>query len=176
MELLLPTTLRRRNQKAFLTAVIAPLNSLYRDTLYKMQHTCQVIYLEKMLNEHYTVVGYDPTNHEATKLIYIEDAPRPPYKYIYLQEEIEFQGKPYLYLNSGVGNPNTDLINNVTDEFGDEVPNWFTSGGIVYLTGDTIYNDFVVYVPINLTFDEIKMRALIDYYKLAGKKYTIEID
>jgi hypothetical protein len=78
-------------------------------------------------------------------------------------------------LNSGVGDSNW-ANGFVTDEFGDEVKNWFTSGEKVYLTGDTIYNDFVVYVPTTLTFDEIKLRALIDYYKLAGKKYTIEIN
>jgi hypothetical protein len=33
--------------------------------------------------------------------------------------------------------------------------------------------DFIVYVPFSLNFDINEMKALINYYKLAGKRYSI---
>jgi hypothetical protein len=35
--------------------------------------------------------------------------------------------------------------------------------------------DFIVYVPFTLVFDENEMRAIIDLYRLAGKRYAIEL-
>lgn len=35
--------------------------------------------------------------------------------------------------------------------------------------------DFIVYVPSGLIFDENEMRAIIDLYRLAGKRYAIEL-
>lgn len=34
--------------------------------------------------------------------------------------------------------------------------------------------DFIVQVPVGLVYDNYQMRALIDYYKLAGMRYKIE--
>ena len=143
IELLMPTFLRQPIMFAYLNSIIKPLDSLYVDTLYKMQHTCQVIYLEKMLNEYFAVVGYDSQNHEATKVVFIDDAPKPPTKYIYLKQEIP--PKEYLYLRTQ------------------------------YLTGDVDHIDFIVHIPSSFVFVEDKLKAIIDYYKLAGKKYKIEI-
>ncbi len=141
----LPIDWRQKRTTWFLNSIIKPLDSLYVDTLYKMQHTCQVIYLEKMLNEYFVVVGYDSQNHEATKVVFIDDAPKPPMQYIYLQPEIQFSNKPYLFL------------------------------GIKYLTGDFDHIDFIIHIPSSFVFVEDKLKAIIDYYKLAGKKYKIEI-
>lgn len=143
IQMFLPINLRQPNQTAFLNSLIKPLNILYADTLYKMQHTCQVMYLEKMLNEYFSVVGYDSQNHEATKVIFIDDAPKPPTKYIYLSQEIP--PKDYLYL------------------------------GKQYLTGETDHLDFIIHIPSSFVFVEDILKAIIDYYKLAGKKYKIEI-
>ena len=41
--------------------------------------------------------------------------------------------------------------------------------------GATVQVDFIVYVPSSLSFDENEMRAIIDLYRLAGKRYTIVI-
>ncbi|SNA83460.1 conserved hypothetical protein [Flavobacterium psychrophilum] len=143
IQLFLPIDWRQNKQTSFLNSIIKPLDSLYVDTLYKMQHTCQVIYLEKMLNEYFAVVGYDSQKHEATKVVFIDDAPKPPTKYIYLNQEIP--PKDYLYLRRQ------------------------------YLTGDTDHIDFIIHIPSSFVFVEDKLKAIIDYYKLAGKKYKIEI-
>ena len=63
VQLLLPTFLRKPQQTAFLNATIAPLETLYSETMYKMQHNGQVIYLEKVLNEFCDVAGYNSQNH-----------------------------------------------------------------------------------------------------------------
>lgn len=47
--------------------------------------------------------------------------------------------------------------------------------GMVYLDRENETNaDFIVKIPVTIEFDEPRLRALIDFYKLAGKKYIIE--
>lgn len=141
--MLLPISLRKERTLAFIEVLIAPIDQLYQDILYKMQHTCQVIYLEKLLNEHFEVVAYNDRNHENTKAIYITDSPKATVQYIYLDQEIPPNN--YLYL------------------------------GMKYLSGSDIQYDFIVHIPLIYSFEEPKIRAIIDYYKLAGKKYLIQV-
>jgi hypothetical protein len=70
---LVPTFQRRVNTVLWLRALLAPLDWLKSDILYRMQHDCRVIYMEKVLNEKFTIPGYDPDDHENTKVIYIDD-------------------------------------------------------------------------------------------------------
>lgn len=46
--------------------------------------------------------------------------------------------------------------------------------GTAYLDRNTIGYQFIVKIPVAITFDELKVRAKIDFYKLAGKQYIIE--
>lgn len=39
-----------------------------------------------------------------------------------------------------------------------------------------ITTDFVVHVPASLNFNENEMKALLDMYKMAGKRYKIELE
>jgi hypothetical protein len=43
----------------------------------------------------------------------------------------------------------------------------------IFLEDDLPHFDFVVNIPSTITFIEAQLRAIIDYYKLAGKKYRI---
>lgn len=139
-QMLLPTFLRKLKIIAYLNSVFTPLNSVYEETLYKMQHNSQVIYLEKMLNEYFDVPGYDTQNHQATKTVYISDAPQSEVVYIY--QTLENQP---LYLDT------------------------------VYLgAAVTIAYKFIVNIPEAYSFVEAKLRAIIDFYKLAGKRYIIQ--
>lgn len=47
----------------------------------------------------------------------------------------------------------------------------------LYQRGDYIDSgvDFIVVLPKNLTYDKYKLEALVNFYKLAGKRWTIEI-
>lgn len=148
IQLLLPTFLRKNKMIAFLTVCTKPLDVLYKNTLYKMQHTCQVISLEKMLNEHFAVAGYNANDHENTKQISITDEYYPPENYIYTQDES----------TPSVDYDNQDL--------------WLDEDDI-FLEDDSPHFDFVVNIPPTIVFVEAQLRALIDYYKLAGKKYRI---
>jgi hypothetical protein len=149
IELLLPTFLRQRIMLQFLGSTIKPLQKLHDDLIYKMQHNCSVIYLEKVLNEFYEVPGYSHQNHETTRTIYILDEYQPPDNYIYLENE-----------------PNPTIDYNEEDLWLDEDDVW--------LEEDDVYHDFVVYIPSSYVVDLPKLKILIDYYKLAGKKYRIQ--
>lgn len=50
--------------------------------------------------------------------------------------------------------------------------------GVMYLRDDADYSDtgvdFIVQVPPNLVYNEYEMKALINFYKLASKRYKIE--
>lgn len=52
----------------------------------------------------------------------------------------------------------------------DNMPPLFISNLEDYFT----QYDFIVWVPATLVFDESKMKTLINRYKLAGKRYTIQ--
>lgn len=89
---MIPPILRKQKHILLLQTFLEPLFKLYKDTLYKTQHTGQVIYLEKVLNEQFnTEVTYDPNYTEAEKrtqgLIYIAESLQPDIQHIYLHEE-----------------------------------------------------------------------------------------
>lgn len=50
--------------------------------------------------------------------------------------------------------------------------------GTMYLRDDADYSDtgvdFVVLIPAGLNYNDYEMRALIDFYKLASKRYKIQ--
>ena len=50
--------------------------------------------------------------------------------------------------------------------------------GTIYLHDDADYSDtgvdFVVLIPAGLNYNDYEMRALIDFYKLASKRYKIQ--
>lgn len=88
IQLLLPTFLRKTKLIAILESIASPIDTLYQDTLYKMQHDCRVIYLEKVLNEKFTM-GYSPMFHLSTRKIIIEDGEAIPRDYIFQNNESE---------------------------------------------------------------------------------------
>ncbi len=52
--------------------------------------------------------------------------------------------------------------------------------GVMYLRQNTDYSDtgvdFIVLIPRDLIYNEYEMKALIEFYKLASKRYKIEYD
>lgn len=63
---------------------------------------------------------------------------------------------------------------------GENKPKWLNAEAKnkpVYMHGQSAYVgaevDFYVHVPADLNFDENKMRALMDFYRLASKRYKI---
>ena len=146
---LLPTFLRKARLFKWLYALLYPIMWLYENVLYRMQHDCRVIYMEKMLNEWFNVAGYDIQDHENTKKVYIENGFRANKTYIYQNYEY----KPvYTFLKA----ENKPIY--------------------IYRAAEFLlqYFKFIVWIPLSYTYNEALLKAQINYYKLAGKSYKIE--
>ena len=142
---LLPPFLRKNKHKSWLFALLAPLVSLYEDTLYKMQHDGRVIYLEKVLNEKAKVPGYNPNDHEATKKIRIRDYDTVKKNWLYIELEKKPSYEPMsLYTETEINN-------------------------------DSSGTGFNVHVPAAFTSKKSIIRQAVEYYKLAGKTFKIKI-
>lgn len=142
---LLPPFLRKNRHKSWLFALLAPLVSLYEDTLCKMQHDGRVIYLEKVLNEKAKVPGYNPNNHEATKKIWIDDYDAVKKEWLYIEVEKKPSYEPIsLYTETEINN-------------------------------DRSGTDFNVLVPAAFNSKKSIIRQAVEYYKLAGKTFQIKI-
>lgn len=152
--MLLPPFLRRTKMVLWLEALSAPAislhakNQIFREQLrYKLQHNGQVIYLEKVLNEFLNVAGYDPTDHEATKIIYIGSGEQLIPNYIYI-------------------NPEQQPIDLYTESENEPL----------YLLTDIEYSEyssFTIMIPIAQPYNEAQIRALVDYY-IDTRLYTIK--
>ncbi|MBP2833501.1 hypothetical protein J8281_15000 [Aquimarina sp. U1-2] len=104
--MLIPPVLKKRKHALWLQALLKPLSETYEDTLYKMQHNGQVIYMEKVLNELFNkrrnYERYPFTSQKAQNgLIFIDDADRPAVQYLYTNDEIKAGYDPILiYTNN----------------------------------------------------------------------------
>lgn len=150
--LLLPVRLRRPGFLAFVRSLLHPVILLQDEIRYKMQHDSRVIYLEKVLNESFNVSGYSPLAHEVSKQIYIGPGEIPDEVYIF--QNLEPDIPPYIGISIDAGDGD-DVYLNTREEL------------------DNQYCDFTVVVPFALQISEIKLKSLVDYYKMAGKKYKI---
>lgn len=141
---------RKPRMIAFLASLITPLQSIYSKTLYQMQHDGRTIYLEKVLNEWFGVVGYDPLNHEATKKVYIDDTFEGDKLYIHQDLELET-----VFLEEDTPDTEDDLF--LDSQFESVSP-----------------FSFIIFIPDSFVFNEIKVKALVDSYRYIGKKYSIQ--
>lgn len=143
---LLPSLIRGQEFTALNEVMAAPIQELADELLYKMQHDSTVISLEKVLNEFQEVIGYDPSNHVATRQIYIEDGPVIERDWLFQENE----NQPKFWFLESENQP----------DFLDVFP--------------AEYYHFIVWVPMGMVIQTEKFRAVLDYYKLAGKKYKIQ--
>ncbi len=89
---LIPPILRKKTHVDWLNVLLTPLHTIYEETLYKMQHTGQVIYLEKVLNDAFNPTKiYNPNlsteQKRSEELIYIDESVKPTIQYVYLHKE-----------------------------------------------------------------------------------------
>lgn len=157
----------------------AEFNDLRYTFTYKTRFNGQMNYLETALNDR-----FDPTNRD----IYIQDAFYSKV-FIYLKSEVKPAIKVYRKWNSttsfGIGKfcwyqgdvyvANAVALNKIpgTD------PEWTIqpSKAAPILRKKANYNgqiSFIVMVPVTLVYSQSEMNALINYYKLAGRGYTIQ--
>lgn len=141
--MLLPTFKRKSKIIKFLKSLTKPIIELQQiftrfrlDTLYKINHNGQVVYLQKVLNDRFD---------KTARRIYITDGLFNDPTYVF-----PYQDDKDVYLNIQY------IFNGLELAFKDV--------------------DFVVVLPsdINLSVEEdIRMKSLINYYKLASKTYKI---
>jgi hypothetical protein len=184
---LIPPILRKKTHFDWLDVLLTPLHTIYEEVLYKMQHTGQVIYLEKVLNETYNPTkNYNPNLSTEQKrleeLIYIDESVKPTLQYVYLHKE-------YYEPNGTLMIPQLKVFTQEEYKNRNNKP--------VYLAHredyTTIaYANFRVFIPESLIANQtiiveprkdgsvqteaikvanIEYHNLLNFYKLAGKSY-----
>ncbi|QSW90240.1 hypothetical protein J0383_05320 [Flavobacterium endoglycinae] len=195
---LIPPILRKKTHVDWLDVLLTPLHSLYEDILYKMQHTGQVIYLEKVLNEAFNIVTeYNPNFSLEQKrqegLIYIDESIKPSLQYLYLHKEYY---DPDKILSDGTKKQGDLRIPLFKIFKNNEYKN--KRNQPIYLAHrqdytKVSYANFRVFIPKNLILDQTipaekngnsstqpteainiistQYHNLLNFYKLAGKSY-----
>lgn len=181
---LIPPILRKKTHANWLNVLLSPIRSIYEDTLYKMQHTGQVIYLEKILNETFNPTkNYNPNasieQKRLDQLIYIDESVKPTLQYVYLHKE-------YYDPDGTLMIPLLKIFTNEEYQNKNNKP--------VYLAHrkdytTLAYANFRVFIPKNLIVNgpivinesesstaaikvaNIEFHNLLNFYKLAGKSY-----
>ena len=161
---LIPPLLRKKIHYDWLHTLLSPLKRIYKETLYKMQHTGQVIYLEKVLNETFNQSrSYNPNYSTREKkqnlLIYIGETIKPTAQHIYLHREYEEDGKiaPKVFLNNEIQSSED-----------------FKPLYLIHQNDHKIkYADFRVFIPKSIHYIKSKFYDIVDFYKLAGKTYEL---
>lgn len=151
----LPGILRKNRRMAFLAILIKPVKSLYdafiswrADRLYLMRHNSQAIYIRKVLNDR-----FDPVQRG------IKVANSPVLEPVWHFDTVD--NRPVYYFDTS-----------------DNKPVYFRDPADFL----ELNADFEVIVPLrlkpadatDLNDFEIRLRTLVDYYKLYSKKYNIK--
>lgn len=151
---LLPIVMRTPKLLDYITALVAPIVSLYNQfyvfknkAIYKTEHNASVTLLQKMLND-----GYDAVERR----IFINNAEITATQHYY----DEGQGDPLIFYDEGKGDPQ-----------------WFFNLEVF----NVYQSDFTVFLPEAIrpanSANEgrllTRIKADLDYYKIYGTKYTI---
>ena len=185
---LIPPILRKKTHAQWLNVLLSPIRSIYQETLYKMQHTGQVIYLEKVLNETFNPTkSYDPNASTEQKrldeLIYIDESVKPTLQYVYLHKEYyEPDGTlmiPLLkiFKREEYKNKNNkpvylahrkDYTTLAYANFRVFIPEILITNGTITIQPD---KDGSVSKTAAIKVANIEFHNLLNFYKLAGKSY-----
>jgi hypothetical protein len=151
---LLPVRLRQSKTVRWLQCLITPVIELYAlftahrsRNLYLLAHNAQVVHLQTVLND-----TFDP----VARGIYLTDGGYADPLYLYLSPELA-------PLHIGLA---------------------AETGSATFATPRWLYTDteanisvscFIIRIPASVTFDEYRLRAVTDRYRLAGKSnYAIQ--
>ena len=145
---LLPVRLRNTKMVHWLQCLASPVVWLYSQfsgnrtaNLYLLAHTSQVVFLQAVLNDTFDAIS---------RGIYIVDGAYEDPLFIYLDPE------------------NISLWTGTITEEGSTT---YNDPGWLYTTAETGLSgySFIVKVPVTVSFDTSRMRALIDRYRLPGR-------
>ena len=180
---LIPQFLRKNKFLAYLYAIAKPIQTISNDLRTKTQemntflnHSSQVIYFEKYLNDKYdpldrrititnksTEINYWFNDVESAAAVYMYNLWNGTTAYV-VDERIVFDNVIYKCIlgHTGVQPPHATY--------------WTSEGTMDYyynLGGGSLEYDFVVNVPNSLVYVDAEFRGDIEQYKLAGKTYEI---
>jgi hypothetical protein len=183
---LVPVALRKLKTFAWLDVLVSQVKALHATFLtymvavnYALAHNSQIISLTKFLNDRFDNVP---------RRIYIENVNNRSRDYIY--NKIEGKQKRYLYnkwdpaVTYAVGEfavlgasvwISTVSNTNQLPYFGSF--DWQFYKTKFFLLNKSEFegmNDFIIWVPAALVFDVNVMKTYVNFYKYAGKRYTIQ--
>lgn len=169
----------------WISTLLSPIISLHQsflifrqEALYRSRFTAQIIYLEKRLNDRFDSVN---------RGIWIDNVADRGWVYIFNQ--IENRQAIYFYNNysasvtyqvgefaqTATGVYKCILIS--TGNFPDSSTSyWSFHSAAHYFKNLAEYNqivDYKIMVPVSLVFSQDEMKSIVNYYNLAGKKYSI---
>lgn len=185
MQTLLPAWWRKSKFVAWMRVAYAPVVKLYakfmqfrEETIYDITLTGQTMSMEQALNDRFDSIG---------RGIYIENLNDLTQTYLY--NKVEGQPQRFLYNKYNAVRAYTtgqfavykDRVWRAVAPSTGQVPSmasiYWASHGPRFIVLNHIEAlqpfDFIVWVPIAIIFDMNEMRALVDTYRLAGKRYQI---
>ncbi len=136
---------------------------------YKLQFNAQIIYLEHYLND-----LYDPAKRD----IYIEDTANIEFNYLY--NTIENRPPIYLFNNNNIDSlyNSSETSSSIVSNASEASPLYLGSliGMPFYFLNNSEYAnqvDYIVMVPVGISYNELLMRKQILTYNQAGKRFNI---
>lgn len=183
----LPNQKRKLNIFSFLNVLLNPFKMIYESYLlakeeyiYKVAFNGQVDMLEHILNDTFDNVNRDIfiTQRGLVDIHYsfnMDDFPPEIYSYYIWDSSKSYSiGDKVNYNNVIYNSIQNANVNNLPDElaslYWEEVQE---SDFVRYLSEYNMSAGFIVNVPNTITLDETRLRAIIEYYKLAGRPYEI---
>lgn len=150
---LLPPKLRNSFWVSFIFRLLSPVRinyaatrALYTQHSYELRFTSQILSMATFLNQFYGT----PLSGGGS---------------IYIKTQGRERAAAYIFFqNENRPNPNTIYLQS---EAQDPFYTYFDSE----LQGDV---DFIVYVPNTLAYDPAQLSAIVNRYKLAGKRFSIQ--
>lgn len=184
----LPVVKRKIVRVTWIHVLLTPFKIIFNDFktarqeyLYKVAYNGQKNMLERILNDKFDDVsrGIYITNKGLVDI---------QYQFYEVEQQVDHYGY-YLYDPSHTfevndrcvygGNIYKSLVGSNSGNTPDISPSeWELVRPVSYRRYTNEYDlsgGFIVNVPSSVTFDEVYMRSLIEYYKLAGRPYEIKI-
>ena len=142
-------------------------------------HNGQVIYLTKLLNDKFDSIGrgiYIDTISDSLYTYLFNNAEGQPATYFYnnYSSTTTYSIDEYAQTPTGVYKATAISTNLYPDT---NLSSWTFVEAPTYLFNQSeivTQLDFIVYVPLALSIDPLDIQVVVNYYKIAGKHYSIQ--
>lgn len=180
-----PLHQRRKRIIVWLLVLINGVRSLHttfldyrKASLYGLRITGQTIYLEKAINDRFDYINrgiwietaanvnsfYLHNKVEAAPAVYMYNRYDPAHSYLVGEYAIHANKRWKALLAAPLSAPGVDPAE------------WSDAGPRLFLRNKNegqLAQDFIIWVPETLVYNDAELRALVALYKLAGKRYAI---